>query len=329
MLKGLYLLDPQSFDLIYGPDEREQIRSLIEVPASLQTQASVAQNPAVLNDVEVILSGWGCPVLSEELLSAAPQLKLVLYGAGSLRGVVTEAFWSRHIPIVSAWGVNAVPVCEFALAQILLSLKRYWAHVALYHQKRKPERLWVPGGFGSTVGIISLGMIGQLLAERLRSFDIKVLAYDPFASQEMANRLGVELCSLADVFKRSDVVSLHTPWLKETEGMITGELFASMKPGATFINTARGAVVNEPEMIEVLNNRHDLYALLDVTHPEPPDPDSALFTLPNVVLTPHIAGAMETECRRMSQAMIAELKRFLNDEPLHWQVTRERASILA
>jgi len=111
--------------------------------------------------------------------------------------------------------------------------------------------------------------------------------------------------------------------------MIRGSHFAAMKPGATFINTARGAVVREDEMIEVLRDRPDLYAILDVTDPEPPVPDSPLFTLPNVVLTPHIAGSLGPECRRMGRYMVEELQRYVAGRPLKWEISHERARILA
>jgi phosphoglycerate dehydrogenase-like enzyme len=136
----------------------------------------------------------------------------------------------------------------------------------------------------------------------------------------------VELLPLDELFRRADVVSLHTPLLKETEGMITGAHLASMKPGATFINTARGAIVREKEMIEALKKRPDLQAVLDVTHPEPPEPGSPLYTLPNVILTPHIAGSMDGECRRMGRYMVEELRRFVDGKPLRWQITREMAT---
>ncbi len=137
------------------------------------------------------------------------------------------------------------------------------------------------------------------------------------------------MVSLDELFRRAEVVSMHTPWLKETEGLITGAHIASMKPYSTFINTSRGAVVCETEMLDVLKDRPDLVAVIDVTYPEPPAPDSPLYTLPNVILTPHIAGAIHDECRRMGQMMIAELERFLAGQPLKWAVTREQVAIMA
>ncbi len=330
MLKGLFLLDEAAYQKIYRDEVREQIQQLVQVDAPLQTSQMIVANPSVLQDVEVILSGWGCPKLTGEFLAHAPRLKAVFYGAGSIRYFVTDAFWERGILVTTAYQANDIPVVEFTLAQILLSLKGYWHHV----HTLKQTRVWwgprsEPGGYGSTVGLISLGMIGRMVAEQLKRFDVHVLAYDPFATQETARTLNVELCGLDDVFIRSDVVSLHTPWLPETERMITGKHFASMKTGATFINTARGAIVREDEMAVALKARPDLYALLDVTYPEPPEPGSPLLQLPNMVITPHLAGPNDAECRRNGHLMVAELQRYVNGEPLRFAVTREKATIMA
>lgn len=330
MPKGLFLLNPDAYEKIYGHPEREAIRARVDITAPLQTRQSIAEHPEVLADVEMIFSGWGMAELTEDFLASAPNLKLVFYGAGSIRYFTTDAAWDRGIVITSAYAANAVPVSEYTLAQILLSLKRAW----YYARKIQEKQRWiskdsVPGAFESTVGLISLGKVGRLVAERLQPFDLKVLAYDPYVSPAGAAPLGVELVELDRVFELSDVVSLHAPKLPETLGMITGAHLAAMKENSTFINTARGAIVREEEMIEVLKTRPDLYAILDVTDPEPPLSGSPLYTLPNVVLTPHIAGSLGEECRRMGQTMVAELKRYLAGDPLRWSISRERAEILA
>jgi phosphoglycerate dehydrogenase-like enzyme len=137
------------------------------------------------------------------------------------------------------------------------------------------------------------------------------------------------MVSLEELFSTADVISLHTPWLPETEGMVTGHHFSIMKEGASFINTARGAIVNENEMVKILSNRPDLFAILDVTHPEPPSHDSPLFELPNVLLTPHIAGSMGEECKRMGDIMVNELNHFLHGEPLDYEIKEEESNRLA
>ena len=330
MHNAIYILNTDAYDKIYGAPERADINELVNIVAPQQTVESIAAHPELLSDVNIIFSGWGMARLDEDFLAAAPNLKAVFYGAGSIRGIATDAAWDRGITICSAWAANAIPVSAYTLAQILFSLKRGWHHaLTIKRERRWMKQTAVPGAYDSTVGIISLGMIGRLVVERLRPFDTKIIAYDPFVSEETAADLGVELCSLEDVFKRADVVSLHTPKLPETLGMITGAHLASMKEGATFINTARGAIVRETEMIEVLQGRPDLYAILDVTDPEPPGDGSPLYTLPNVILTPHIAGSMDTECRRMARYMIDDYKRYLAGEPLLWQISREKAKTLA
>ena len=172
-------------------------------------------------------------------------------------------------------------------------------------------------------------MIGRLVRERLRPFDVEVLAFDPFVTREQATALGVEMVSLEEIFRQCDVVSLHTPWLKETEGMITAALLDQLKPGATFVNTARGAVVNEADLIAVMTRRPDLTAVLDVTHPEPPVAGSPFYTLPNVILTPHIAGSKDRECRRMGSLMIEEFDRWSRGEGLKWGIDKAKAALLA
>lgn len=330
MLNGLFILNLDAYNKIYGSQELKTIHELVNIYAPVQNAEMVRMNPEILSKADVIFSGWGMVKLEEDILIAAPGLKAIFYGSGSIKGFATEEAWNRGIIITSAYAANAVPVAEYTLSQILFSLKHGWRYVfAVKKMQKYPLKTRVPGAYGSTVGIISLGMIGKMVVERLRSFDVNILAYDPFITPGQGTDLGVTMCTLEDIFVKSDVVSLHTPWLPETVGMITGKHLASMKTGATFINTARGAIVREDEMIRVLQNRPDLYALLDVTYPEPPEQGSPLYTLPNVVLTPHIAGSMYDECQRMGRYMVDELKRYVAGLPLNWSISREQAKTLA
>jgi phosphoglycerate dehydrogenase-like enzyme len=190
------------------------------------------------------------------------------------------------------------------------------------------DRNSAPGCYNATIGLISLGVIARSLLKLLAPFELNVLVYDPFLTDVEAAELGVENVTLDQLFRRSDVVSLHTPLRPETDRMITGEHLASMKQGATFINTARGAIVREEEMIQVARHRSDLQFVLDVTDPhEPPVPDSPLYELPNVVLTPHIAGSAGGECRRLGRYMVQELERFVAGEPLKWAVTPQSVQV--
>jgi phosphoglycerate dehydrogenase-like enzyme len=322
----MFLLRRDAYEEIYGERERAEIAGLVELVGPPQTAESVGQVPALLCETELLLSGWRLPRLDAEFLAGAPRLKAVFYAAGSVRGFVTDAVWERGIRVTSAAAVNAIPVSEYTLAAILFSLKHGWRLAREARRSRAlPPRNGLPGAFESTVGLISLGAVGRLVCDRLRPFDLRLLAYDPFVTAADAAEMGVELCSLEELFARSDVVSCHAPLVDDTRGLVTGAHLAAMKPGATFVNTARGAVVREPELVEVLARRPDLEAVLDVTDPEPPAPGSPLYTLPNVVLTPHIAGSVGHERRRLGSAIVEELRNYVSGLPLRWEVTRERA----
>ncbi|MCW3099266.1 MAG: glycerate dehydrogenase [Chthonomonadaceae bacterium] len=332
-LRALYILAEGALSLIYGPNEQRDIVAWADIYAPPQTRETIAQNPDLLRDAEAIFSGWGAPVLDTAFLNAAPDLKAFFYGAGATSGLIGPEAWERGIVVTSASRANAVPVAEFTLASIIFALKRA---LPMMRQGRKAgkhvqSRPTVAGTYGATVGLVSLGEIGRLVATRMAAVlpDVVVLAYDPFLAPELAAQYGVELVEMDALFRRSDVVSLHTPWLPETERLIRGHHISAMKSGATLINTARGAIIAEEEMIAVLTERADLTAVLDVTHPEPPQRESALWRLENVFLTPHIAGSLDTECRRMGRFMADELRRYCQGEPLLGAVRPETAHYTA
>lgn len=330
-MRTVFIQSDSGFNRIYGPPVLERIREVTTLLGGPFFPDEAGGLPPVCAEAEVVFSGWGCPRFDANVLAQVPNLKLLLYGAGSVKGVVCDDFWKANIPLCSAWQVNAIPVMEFTLAAITLSTKRVFHHQRFAHSRKAfdHEGKQVEGMYATTIGLVSLGAIGRMVAERLRAFEVDVIAYDPFADPLDAESLGVTLASLDQVFATSDVVSIHTPWLPETEGMFREEHFAAMKPGATLINTGRGATVNEGDLCAVLARRPDLQAILDVTQPEPPGEGSPLWELPNVFLTPHLAGAMGRECWRMGMTMVDELQRFERGQPLLHQVTEARFARMA
>ncbi|MFF1510174.1 hydroxyacid dehydrogenase [Streptomyces sp. NPDC058326] len=315
---------------VYPAHVLADIGHLVRWRAPALTRDALLRDPGVLEGVDVLLTGWGAPVLDADLLAHAPDLSAVMVAAGSVRHLTTPAFWARGVPIVSAARANAVPVAEFSLAQILLGLKqvhRLGREAA--EARRFPHDPRVPGAYGSRVGLLGLGEIGRLVAEHLRHFDVEVLACDPVVEPAAARELDVRLVAIEVLFASSDVVSVHAPLLPETEGLVGARLMSLLPEGATLVNTARGAVLDEPEVIGVLRDRPDLTAVLDVTWPEPPDPGSPLFTLPNVLLTPHIAGAMGGERARLGELVRDELRRLVRGEPLRHAVEPARAATRA
>lgn len=328
-----FLLSQWSHHRVYGKEERADIARLARVFPEELTADNWRDYPEICSGVDVLFSSWGAPEMDAEFLAAFPRLKAVFYGAGSVKGFVTDALWQRGIVVTSAYAANAIPVSEYTVAQIVLCAKHFWRLASDVRQRRsypdKTERE-SPGMFGATVvGLVSLGSVGRLVAQRLRGFGVRILACDPFVDPQVAASLGVELCTLEALFERADVVSCHAPLLPQTMGMIRREHFAAMKTGASFINTARGAVIDEQGLAEVLGTRPDLWALLDVCQPEPPAPDSPLYALPNIVLTPHIAGSKGGECLRLGRVMVEEFRRYLAGEPLRYGVDREQTLLMA
>jgi phosphoglycerate dehydrogenase-like enzyme len=308
----------------------EEIRESVRLVPDAIDGADWKNRTTALADAEVLFATWGMPKLNAEFLAAAPRLKAVFYAAGSVKGFATPESYERGILISSAWQANAVPVAEYALAAILMGLKGFWSgqrsaragHFSHIHSL-------VPGIFHSQVGLISLGAIGRLVAGHLAKHEVNILAYDPFITPAAAASLGVSLVSLEEVFCKCHVVSIHTPWLPETENMINAPLLRSMPRGSTLINTSRGAVIQEADLCAVLAERPDLTAVLDVTHPEPPLPESPLRTLENVVLTPHIAGSMGGEIARMGYWMKSELELYLAGKPLQHGVSKDMLARMA
>ncbi len=322
--KGLFVIERQSFDMVFGPDEISALSRHVEWVAPPQTKDSIAAHPKVLADVELIVGGWGMPRLDAQLLRSAPRLSAVFYAGGATGSWMTDAAWDRGIVVTTASDANAIPVAEYTLATILFSLKHGWSLARQTLRERTfPDRNGAPGAFGSIVGLVSLGAIGRRVAQFLAPLSVKVLAYDPYVTDDDAAEMGVELVTLEDLFARCDVVSLHTPELPETIGMIAGRHISKMKKGATLINSSRGALINEEEMLDELERRPDLHAVLDTLIVEPPPKQSRVYTLENVTLTPHIAGSVGNECRRMSQYMVEELERYVHGRPLKWQLRRE------
>lgn len=331
-MKGIYFCAPESMEWVYGVAEQAEIAKRLDMYASLVTCENWRQHLGALAEAEVIVSSWQGAVLDEELLEAMPRLKMYFYGAGTIRGLMSDAAWDRGIRITSAAEANAVPVAEFCLSQILFSLKHGWKYMRM--AKADTPQIWqiskpVPGNYGSKVGIISLGRIARKLCELLKPLDLEVFVAADHSDADQAAALGITYATPEQIFKTCDVVSIHLPANEETKGVIGRELLETMKPDATLINTARGAVINQPEMIDFLAHRTDVTACIDVTEPEPPEPGCPLFDLDNVVLTPHLAGSMGGETRRLAKYIIDEIDRYLTDRPLQYEISREAAKTMA
>ncbi len=329
MKHAIFLLPAHHRDQIYSPETVAAVGRLVKLTDCADLVGNLEALRPMLAETEIILSGWGMMRLNEEFLDIAPRLEAVLYGAGSVRGFVTEEFWKRGILLTSAYAANSIPVAEYTVAAIVFGMNGALPASAMTCNERtfKPVK-GARGTYRARIGIIGAGMVGSGVLERLKSYDVETYCCDPYLSRERAAQLGTTPMGLEEMFETCDVVSLHAPNIPATEHMITGEHLGSMKEGAVFINTARGRIVKEDEMIEVLRQGR-IFAFIDVTDPEPPVPETLLYTLPNVFLTPHIAGSQGREIHRQGESVLEELKRFLNGDPPRYPVTEEMMEWMA
>lgn len=326
MIQAAILASESHAEQMFDAPRRARIRAR----AQLYPTPLLPNQWAQLRDVEVLFTTWGMPHLTTEQLEQLPALRAVFYAAGSVQSFA-QPLLERGITLVSAWQANAVPVAEFTLAQILLANKGYFRNAREYRAEpqRPREAYRGPGNYGETVALLGMGAVGRAVRELLRPFQLRVMVFDPFLSEAAVAALGVEKVSLEEAFAQGFVVSNHVADKPETAGMLRAEHFARLRPGATFINTGRGRTLVERELVAVLQARPDLTALLDVTFPEPAPPDSALWSLPNAVLTSHIAGSIQDETRRMVDYCLDEFERYVAGSPLRYAVTQEMLATMA
>jgi len=289
-------------------------------------------DPGVLAECEVLFTGWGQEFLDAERLQALPALRAVFHAGGTVKNLVNETFWERDILLVSAVEANARVVSEFTLAQIILGLKRALPLSREYCRRRgidEAPHAAIPGSFGTRVGLIGCGEIGREVARLLKLLEVECFIFDPHLEPSDFDGLGSRVTEMQAIFEQAHVVSLHAPSIPETDGMVEGRHLRAMGPNATFINTSRGRLVNEREMIEVLEERPDLFAVLDVTEPDPPASDSPFYRLENVLLTPHIAGSMGPECGRLGRYVLTQWERWRQGEEPRGRVQLEDLEVRA
>lgn len=328
---ALYLISPDNFASVYDSKTQAAISDRIDLRCAKPGLRAIQTDGVALEEIEVVFSGWGCPALQTSLLEKLKKLRIVFHAGGTIRSFATSEMWARGIRVTTAAEVNGEAVANFTVGAILLSLKQAFS---------LSRKVRIGGGFPATclpiagvatgtIALISFGSIARSVTRKLHHFGPRIIVYDPFLDDTTAKQFGVKRVTLFEAFAQADVVSLHSPLLPETRGMIRSEHLSAMGPSATFINTARGPIVDYNDLLTVLRDREDLTALLDVTDPMPPTLNDPLLLLPNVVTTPHIAGSMGSECALMGRFMLDELDRWLKNEKLQGEVTAEQAQILA
>ncbi len=303
----------------FDQQDIERIAARTELRRAQYDEMTDASQTKAIEGADIAITGWGSRPLSQAMLEAAPELKLVCHAAGSVRHLVHDGFLAKGIQVVTARDANGRVVAEFAFGMMLVSMKAVW----WYHQATSQgewnsaaARDWIREPAGATVGIIGASHTGRHMIRLCKTLPLDaILVYDPYLTTDEAAHLEIEQVELDELMRRSDVVSLHAPDTAETRHMINAHTLGLMKDRAIFINTARGGCVDETALIAELRQGR-LLACLDVTDPEPPSPDSPLYTLPNCILTPHIAGSLKENIRMHGRQMADAIEAFVEGKPL-------------
>jgi phosphoglycerate dehydrogenase-like enzyme len=285
----------------------------------------------LLPGVEGVVTSWGSPLFTPELLDAADKLKIVGHAAGSVKNRMPKAGYDRGIVVLSAAAIIADSVAEYTL-WAMLSMQR---DLYPYEHVMKKERGWKRPDTGYShelfykrVGLVSASMVGRRVIKLLAPFKCEVLVYDPYVDEEECAALGVKKASLEQIFSSCDIVSLHAPVTPETRELITSDHFRALRDGTLFINTARAWVVNyEAMMTELRTGR--IRAVLDVFDKEPLPEDDELRSMENVFITPHVSGHTTESRLRLVESIADDMVRFFSGEKLRYAVSWDRLRIMA
>ncbi len=246
------------------------------------------------------------PRVSKRVIEKGEKLRIIGRAGVGVDNIDVEVATQRGIIVVNTPGGNTISTAELTLG-LLLSVARRIPQADRSVKEGKWERKKFVGIElrGKTIGVIGLGRIGYEVAKRAKAFEMNVIAYDPYISEEKAKEIGVRLVSFEELIRTSDILTVHVPKTRETENLIDEEEFEMMKDGVIILNCARGGIINERALISALKNGKISAVGLDVYAVEPPDPDSELFKFENVVTTPHI-GASTREAQTNVGLLIAE-----------------------
>ena len=319
------------FGKVFSKDILEELSKKYEISERINKK-NIETYKGFLSDCEIAFATWGMPKFTEEEIKKyLPNLKALFYAEGTVQ-YFAKPFLNCAVRIFSAASVNAIPVAEYTFAQIALAAKGYFQSAKRY--RLAPLHAFMfsdksEGNFKAKVGLVGLGAIGSMVAEKLKALDVEVFAYDPFVSPEKAKELNVKLTDLDTLFTTCNVISNHLANKKELENIYNYKLFSKMKKHSTFINTGRGAQVSEYALALSLIMHPSHTAVADVIKSEYFPYISPLFWCYNAILTPHIAGSMGKEPRRMAYYMIEALEKYLNNQSLSCEVTHESLEKMA
>jgi len=288
----------EKHEVIYDPE-------LYKEPLKIKESIKSVQGFIVRNLTQV----------NEDILSAAPDLKVVGRLGVGLENIQLPACAQRNIKVIPATGANAQSVAEYVIGSVIALSRRFQeaTQITLEGKWPRPQFSGQPECFGKNMGIIGFGSIGRVLAQKANAIGLHCIAYDPFIteSEVKMNGFTVPMLPIADLLEKSDYVSLHLPLSPETKNLFNAAMLDLMKGGAIIINTARGGILDEHALAERLRSGRIGGAAIDVFSAEPAKDLSHFANITNLILTPHIAGITEESNERVSQLIANEVSNYL------------------
>jgi D-3-phosphoglycerate dehydrogenase len=269
----------------------EVLRNRPGLEVDIKTGLAPAQLAAIIEPYDALVIRSATKV-TREVIENAHSLKVIGRAGVGVDNVDLEAATRRGIVVMNSPSGNSVTTAEHAIT-MMMALARHIPAADLSTKCGKWEREKFLGTevCGKTLGVVGLGNIGRIVADRAAGLKMKVLGFDPILTAAAADRLGIQLVSLTELYERADFITVHTPLTDETRAMIGEAAIARMKPGVRIINCARGGIVDESALVKALKSGKVAGAALDVFVQEPPPPDHPLLKFPNVITTPHLGAA--------------------------------------
>jgi phosphoglycerate dehydrogenase-like enzyme len=337
-MKKVLSLPPQShMSMMFAPEVWSALQSEFSIIENTENrQKSHDEALALISDCEAVLTGWGSPRFTPELLAAAPNLRMVAHTAGTPKAifdddVVRDILIPRGISVYSGANGIAANVAEFTIGLMIAASRRIFQHDTIFRAHKRGSADFprnIQGLLNGTVGIVSASMVGRQVLRVLQPFGCDILLYDPLLTPEIARGLGATLVDLDTLFTQSDIVSLHAPNLPATQNMIGAAQLQKMKDGGVFVNTSRGSVVDQDALFAQCQSGR-IVAALDVTAPEPLPADHPLWNLPNVILTPHIAGQGKAGYERVGEGALIALRDCFAGRPIAGAVPLDKWEFIA
>ena len=325
----IYITMPRTdtSDTFLTPRALERLNSVGQVEQNpYDRQLTVEEVIEFAKDADVLLTGWGNCKFFKKDIEMMPNLKMIAHTGGTVAYLIAPDVYETNVKVISGNDVFAKSVAEGCLCYILAALRRLEHYMGVMREGGYRTEVFENRGlFGKKLGIVGFGTIARHFLNLVRWFDLDILIYSSHLTDEEAATYGARTASLEEIFAECDVISIHASDTPKTCGMITRELMESMKSDALLVNTARGAVINEPAMFEMLLAGR-FYAALDVFDEEPPAPDAPIRKCKNALLMPHMGGPTVDLRGVVTMELCKDIARLEKGEALQYEISAAAAS---